>query len=450
MAWSFENAVEESASRRAGTAAPARPWFPWWFVLVGTLATFVGFGPGACSSGDVEVPAVVGLTLEEAREKLTEAGLVVELGDPDPSSDKAPDTVISQEPGEKAKVDKGSVVVLTVAAAKDEVAVPAVAGLPLEEAKAMLSEAGLAPELAGAERASDVPAGTVLKQDPDKDSKVARGTRVALTVALATVTVPDVIGLSFENARAKLSEAGLEAGQGDAERTNEHQAGTVLRQEPAANKEVEKGDVVALTLAVQDAVRVPKVTDTLLAAAEAELTTAGLVPVRGRPVLKANVPKGIVVEQNPAANAEVARGKQVTLMWSAEGVHVPKIIGKRLWTNNKNAEAEVVRLLVQLRDQGFYVKFTMKQDKSKPHFTILATEPKEGALVARGTTLNLTLAAATGDQWYAGVLEHFLKEHGLSPRRPVIKLDPAVLKSIGKPQPRTTDHRLKKPTAGRN
>lgn len=90
--------------------------------------------------------------------------------------------------------------------------------------------------------------------------------------------------------------------------------------------------------------------------------------------------------------------------------------------------------LVQLRDQGFFVKFTMKQDKSKPHLTILGTDPKEGALVARGTTLNLTISSTSGNaKWLEmekGGLELVLKEYGLAPPRPAIKLVP---KARGKP-----------------
>lgn len=358
---------DECVSLRDGAAAPARPWFARWIVPVTALALLVGVG--GCDPAGVEVPGVVGLTLDEARGKLAGAGLEAELGDPEVTNDKPADTVVAQDPGESAKADKGSAVVLRVTA-RDGVTVPAVTGLLLEEAT------------------------------------------------------------------AKLSAAGLEAEQGDAERTNSRPPGTVLGQDPAANAQAERGGAVTLTVAALEGVRVPKVTGSLIAAAEAELKAAGLVPVRGKPVLKADVPKGIVVQQNPAANAEVARGKQVTLTWSADGVNVPKIIGKRLWTNNKTAEAEVVRFLVQLRDQGFFVKFTLKHDKSKPHHTILSTDPKQGALVARGTTLNLTVSSTSGNAQWLGMekaaLERFLKENGLAPPRPAIKIPP---KTMGKPRP---------------
>jgi beta-lactam-binding protein with PASTA domain len=176
---------------------------------------------------------------------------------------------------------------------------------------------------------------------------------------------------------------------------------------------------VTLTMAAQDSVRVPAVTGSLIAAAEAELKAAGLVPLRAAPVLRTDVPKGIVVQQYPAANAEVPRGKLVALTWSADGVKVPKIIGKRMWTNNKTAEEEFVRLLVLLKDQGFFAKFTAKSDASKPPFTIVGTDPKEGALVARGSTLNLTYSSSWTGEWK--LIEDFQKRHGLAPP-PVLKL----------------------------
>jgi beta-lactam-binding protein with PASTA domain len=345
---------------RDGAAAANRPWFARWFLPFAALTLLVGVA--GCAKKDVEikdaeipgveVPHVVGLTVDEAREKLVGAGFEARLGDPELTNDKPAGLVAAQEPGEGAKAAKGSAVVLRVAA-KDSVTVPTVTGLPLEEAK------------------------------------------------------------------AKLSTAGLEAEQGDAERTNRHPPGTVLRQEPAADAKVDRGSAVTLTMAAQDSVRVPAVTGSLIAAAEAELKAAGLVPLRAAPVLRTDVPKGIVVQQYPAANAEVPRGKLVALTWSADGVKVPKIIGKRMWTNNKTAEEEFVRLLVLLKDQGFFAKFTAKSDASKPPFTIVGTDPKEGALVARGSTLNLTYSSSWTGEWK--LIEDFQKRHGLAPP-PVLKL----------------------------
>lgn len=135
---------------RDDAAAASRPWFARWFVPVATLTLLVGVGGCGQKGGEsppvevpgVEVPPVVGLTVDEAREHLVGAGFEAKLGDPELTNDKPVGMVVAQDPAEGAKAAKGSAVVLRVAA-KDSVTVPAVTGLPLEEATAKLSAAGL-------------------------------------------------------------------------------------------------------------------------------------------------------------------------------------------------------------------------------------------------------------------------------------------------------------------
>ena len=69
----------------------------------------------------VTIPSVSGLLLSEAKTKLVDAGLTVETVYDDESKE-AKDTVLSQSPLQYGKVDKGTVVTLTVSSGKGDVA----------------------------------------------------------------------------------------------------------------------------------------------------------------------------------------------------------------------------------------------------------------------------------------------------------------------------------------
>ena len=69
----------------------------------------------------VTIPSVSGLLLSEAKTKLVNAGLTVETVYDDESKE-AKDTVLSQSPLQYGKVDKGTVVTLTVSSGKGDVA----------------------------------------------------------------------------------------------------------------------------------------------------------------------------------------------------------------------------------------------------------------------------------------------------------------------------------------
>ncbi len=133
----------------------------------------------------VTVPTLVGLTQSQAIDALTAAGLVpgtITLKD---KVDQPSGTVISADPAEGTQVAKGSTVALTVSSGK--VAVPNVIGEQEAQAKADLANAGFSvtviPQTTGS-----APAGTVIAQSPKKDTLLAQGKIVTITVAVAPPT----------------------------------------------------------------------------------------------------------------------------------------------------------------------------------------------------------------------------------------------------------------------
>ena len=147
------------------------------------IALAVGGGPRA-----VEVPDLVGLTPERAKDELGEAGL--ELGESEGvQSGGVPEgQVAAQDPRVGEETAEGAEVDLKISSGPpapdtpDRVEVPGVSGLGVGAATAALEEAGC--EVAGTrEEPGPEPAGTVLGTDPPAGTAVASGAPVTLVVS---------------------------------------------------------------------------------------------------------------------------------------------------------------------------------------------------------------------------------------------------------------------------
>jgi serine/threonine-protein kinase len=137
---------------------------------------FISTGPER-----VEVPDVVGLDVEDARDELSEAGLRAVVNRVE--SDKPEDEVTGQDPGQGTEVDEGTRVTLTVSKGTDEVPVPNVRGDDEAEAVQTLEAAGFEVSV------RDQPGppedeGIVVRQQPS-GGRAKEGSTVTIYVGVA-------------------------------------------------------------------------------------------------------------------------------------------------------------------------------------------------------------------------------------------------------------------------
>jgi len=165
----------------------------------------------------------------------------------------------------------------------------------------------------------------------------------------ATVAVPDLKGLTQEQAAAALADADLSAfGVGfDANATGPQ--GTVAAQDPAPGKRVYRGGAVSLTLAGPEMLAVPDVAGMDEAASRAAIEAAGFAVGQISSVFHDTAPAGQVVTQTPDAGTQMPRGYKVQLAFS-KGKDlriVPNVVG----TTQANAEKALasVGLVAQVK-----------------------------------------------------------------------------------------------------
>jgi len=160
------------------------------------------------------------------------------------------------------------------------VTVPDVTKLSLEEADSLLTSYGLRFEVHDRRAHSAYPANYVIDQSPTAKQLVKPNRKVYLTVNTETtpkVVVPNVVNLSYRNARLQLENHGLTVGSTSYE--SDRFRNTILRQSIAPEDTVARG--TAVNLVVSDGlgtrmVQVPDVEGLRLSDAQQQIMRAGL------------------------------------------------------------------------------------------------------------------------------------------------------------------------------
>jgi beta-lactam-binding protein with PASTA domain len=219
------------------------------FILAYTVVFLFVF-PTRLTPQDVTVPSVLGLTFDDARQRLGAAGFTAQQGESRFNVGSPRMTVLSQAPAGGAAAPHGTKVVLDVSAGQRKVAIPNIVGLTRDQAQLALEKVGLemGPVV---ERESPLPRGEVMASSPLAGAEAILPSAVTLTVSSgpATVTVPDLVGQPLAQARSTLEQLGLRTARVTVDSAAADPDGTVTRQTPAPGATIDAGGAVGLTVA---------------------------------------------------------------------------------------------------------------------------------------------------------------------------------------------------------
>jgi serine/threonine-protein kinase len=211
----------------------------------GSVVLYICDGPAR-----VTVPEVARLTESDAKALLTNSYLTVHNEIISEYDDKAPKgTVLSAEPAAGNTVDNGTKVKLTISRGPQPVNLPDFRGKPQGEAVGQLQGLGFAPAIKQ-EFNNDVPAGTVISQDPPggEGRQAGHGQTITLTISQGgeLTTVPDVSGKREDEAKKTLEEAGFQV------QVNRPLGGffggEVRSQDPGPNSQAPRNSTVTITI----------------------------------------------------------------------------------------------------------------------------------------------------------------------------------------------------------
>ncbi len=191
------------------------------------------------------VPDVIGMKEDAARAELGAAGFDDIDVEYRPDSDVRADRVLEQDPNADQFVEPGSTVTLVVSEGAPLVEVPYTLGFTRAEALAVIEERGL--EATFEEREGDEPKGTVLATDPAPGDSIAEGSTVTVFFSDGPEEVPDVVGLSQEEAEQVLSDAGFNVDVVQSSDTKKEK-GTVIDQSPDGGENASDGATVTIVV----------------------------------------------------------------------------------------------------------------------------------------------------------------------------------------------------------
>jgi len=179
----------------------------------------------------------------------------------------------------------------------DNTLVPFVGGyaLPVAEAVAMLDAVSLVPEIT--EEHNDLPAGTVISQMPAGGAEVPCGSVVLLFASLGPCFVPNLSGMTLQEAEAAIETTGYTLGSvGTAPSVQPE--GTVIAQSPFSGEPVPCGSAITITLS-EGACLLPGVLGQSEGNSLAALEAAGFMNITRIETWDA-APAGVVIGQMPA------------------------------------------------------------------------------------------------------------------------------------------------------
>ena len=201
----------------------------------------------------------------------------------------------------------------------DDGRIPRVVGMTFEAASSALEKAGF-HALKGDTRFHKLTAeGVILEQDPPAGSVQKRGAEVTLAVSggQATATVPEVVGISQQQARIAIENAGFQFGS-VSQQNSDLPRGAVIASNPAAGTALELPATVSITLSQGPSViQVPDLTGRTLADARSTLEQLGLKLGAASRDTSSFLPENTILSQSPPPGTTVSAGASVSLRISS-------------------------------------------------------------------------------------------------------------------------------------
>ena len=215
------------------------------FVVV-FLITKIAIDGGIKSK--VDMPNLVGKTLEEAEKTVDDLGLKLETTEV-ASSDVEEGKIVSQDPEYKeGKIEKGSTIKVNVSKGPEQNELPKLEGMKIEDARKTAETLGITLK-EETENNDKVEEGIIIKQDTSVGTLVKSGDTVTVHVSAGVekVKVPTVVGMDEGTAVATLKNAGLNP-KVTYESNEEKEDGKVISQSIDENTETAKNSEINIVV----------------------------------------------------------------------------------------------------------------------------------------------------------------------------------------------------------
>ena len=220
---------------------------------------------------------------------------------------------------------------------QEMVKVPDLRGMTEEEARRELEGTDIGMKVENERKPSNqYKEGEIMSQDPAEDTEVAKNSTITVVISSGEeakmVKVPNIVDRTEEEAEKSLQAAKLTVVHGEAQFSDEIDAGRVISSDPEAGTEVEEGTEVTIVISLgKDQAKVPELRNKSASEAEAALKDAGLAGSASEEYSD-SVEAGLVISQSIDAGEKVDKGTTVSYVVSkgpeTKYVTVPNLVGK--------------------------------------------------------------------------------------------------------------------------
>ncbi len=206
----------------------------------------------------------------------------------------------------------------------------------------------------------------------------------------ASVEVPDVRGMTYEEAEAELDQVGLKISEGDLVYSSKYKLGEVVSTDPAPGSMAKENTTVEVNICKgAEEGTVPDLINKTLEEAKTLIEKYGF-KVGNVETKVSSEPKDTVIEQDPKGGAETTPGGYINIIVSdgtgKEEVEVPYLIGKDLDTAKQ-----------LITTAGFVVgEITYGASSEYELGQVTKQQYEAGAMQAKGSTIDIKVSGGSG------------------------------------------------------
>ncbi|NLX03161.1 MAG: protein kinase [Syntrophomonadaceae bacterium] len=224
-------------------------------VIIALLGLFSGMlvmMGGNFFGQEVVVPDIVGKDINEANSELKKVNLVMDVKEQKFSDEFEKNQIMFQEPGSGQKVKEGRHIEVILSSGSEKVKVPNLVGKELSEAEITINNEGF--EIGTIDPIYDdkIKEGYIISQEPRAGTRVVKNSKIDLMVSKGVtpdrISMPNLIGLSLEDARKQIQDSKLVLGEVTKKDSNDYYPNQVIEQDTKAEVMVEEGTTINLVV----------------------------------------------------------------------------------------------------------------------------------------------------------------------------------------------------------